>query len=508
MILLKDIYYRYPNTDWVLNGIDLSIEQGEYVVVCGPSGSGKSTLAYLFNGLIPHFFGGTLKGSVTLNDVNTGDRSVGDLFQDVGLVLQNADAHLFNSTVENEIAFGLESLGIPGPEIQERVLEIARLLDIEDLFDRTPTMLSGGEMRLVSIASILCLDPSIVLLDEPFANLDWAGAERVGKVLRHIHKKGKTVMVVQQQMGAFLRDSSRCLIVKQGKISFDGGPQAAFEVLAGEHLVPQYAEKKRRESHGNEPILAAHDLSCRIEGKEILKDITFELNSGETVALIGRNGAGKTTLVKHLNGLLQPAEGEVIFLGKGINGRAPSEISAQVGLSFQNPNDQFFKSRVEDELNVGPKMLGKPNDGWIKELCSLFDLDRLLDRSPYRLSEGEKKRVAISSILTMRPKLLVLDEPTIGQDGCFKETLARLLAALGERGFTTLIVTHDLGFAQAIADRWMVLHEGKLVAQGSPHDLLQDDHLIRLGALGEPDDRKMAAFLESREEKRFAAIRP
>lgn len=508
MIRLKDIYYRYPNSDWVLKGINLSIQKGEYVVVCGASGSGKSTLAYLFNGLIPHFFGGTLRGSVTVGDVNTAKSSVADLFQNVGLVLQNAEAQLFSATVEDEIAFGLESLGVPGPEIQKRILEIAELLGIEDLLDRTPTMLSGGEKRLVSIASILCLDPSVLLLDEPFANLDWAGAKRVRELLRGIHRKGKTVVVVEQKIGAFLRDSSRCLVVTHGKISFDGAPQAAFEVFLDNHLLPRYPEKKKREFPDKKPVLAARDLSCRIEGKEILKDVSFELSSGETVALIGRNGAGKTTLVKHLNGLLRPAGGEVSFHGKGIKGKAPSEISAHVGLSFQNPNDQFFKSRVADELNVGPKMLGMAYDGWIKEISTLFDLGPLLDRSPYRLSEGEKKRVAISSILTMRPKLLVLDEPTTGQDGHFKETMVRLLAELCERGFTTLLVTHDLGFARAAADRWIVLHEGNLVAQGTPHDLLQNDRLIRLGALGAPEGREMEAFFDDGEEKRFAAVRP
>ncbi len=508
MIQLEDIHYRYPNTDWVLRGIDLSIAQGEYVVVSGTSGSGKSTLAYLFNGLIPHFFGGTLKGSVRVNQVHTAKSSVAHLFGDVGLVLQNADAQLFNSTVENEIAFGLESLGVPGPKIQEKVLETARMLNIEDLLDRTPTMCSGGEKRLVSIAAILCLDPGVVVLDEPFANLDWAGIKRVREVLSQIHGKGKTVIVVEQQLGAFLGDSTRCLIMDQGKIRFDGRPESALDVLISEHLVPQYPVKKRRSPQDKPPLLAARDLSCRIQGKEVLKGVSLELKMGETVALIGRNGAGKTTLVKHLNGLLRPERGEVVLLGKGIRGKTPAQISGQIGLSFQNPNDQFFKSRVEDELRVGPKMLGGPQDGWIEELCHLFDLDPLLDRSPYRLSEGQKKRVAISSILTMRPKLLVLDEPTVGQDGRFKETLARLLAVLEERGLTTLIVTHNLGFARATADRWMVMHEGGLVAQGSPHDLLKDDHLIRLGALGETEDLNMAAFLKPGEEKRLAAVRP
>jgi energy-coupling factor transport system ATP-binding protein len=173
-------------------------------------------------------------------------------------------------------------------------------------------------------------------------------------------------------------------------------------------------------------------------------------------------------------------------MGEDIRGKSPSEMAAHVGLSFQNPNDQFFKYRVKDEVLVGPRKIGKLNHEWIKEMWNVFDLHGLLNRSPYRLSEGEKKRVSLASILAMRPQLLVLDEPTSGQDGRFREALATLLAELDNLDFTLLIATHDLEFAQAITDRWIVLHDGRVVDDGSPEDLWGDEGLIQLGALPSP----------------------
>ena len=484
MIRFRDIRYRYPNTGWVLKGVDLSVADGEYLFVCGANGSGKSTLGYLFNGLIPHFFGGTLKGSVIVDDTNTGESSVSELFSHVGLVLQNSDAQLFNSTVEDEIGFGLESLGLSAREINKRIREISERLNLEHLLGRSPLTLSGGEKRLVAISSVLCLNPAVLLLDEPYAHLDWQAAEKVRQTLLETHQRGKTVVVIEQRTRGFLQDSTRCLIVDQGRLLFEGPAKEAQEVLRRERLIPSYPEQSKSQPSGQEPILVARDLSYRIKGKEILHRISLEVRRKETVAIIGRNGSGKTTLIKHFNGLLRPTEGEVSFQGEKIRGKPPSEMAARVGLSFQNPNNQFFKYRVRDELLVGPVMLDREENGWLEEIGDVFDLKGLLERAPYRLSEGEKKRVALASIVAMRPNLLVLDEPTFGQDGLFREALAILLTRLKDLGVTTLIVTHDLDFAQATADRWIVLHDGRVVADGAPQDLLCDEQLIRVGALG------------------------
>jgi energy-coupling factor transport system ATP-binding protein len=489
VIRLRNIRYRYPHAKWSLEEIHLSIDAGEYVFVGGANGSGKSTLGYLFNGLIPHFFGGALEGSVSVYETNTLEQNVCELFTHVGLVLQNADAQLFNSTVEDEIAFGLESLGLPAGEINRRIRDISKSLDLEDYLGRSPASLSGGEKRLVAIASVLCLNPSVLLLDEPYGDLDWEAAKRVRETLAEINQRGKTVVVIEQRMDGFLQDATRCFILDQGRLMFEGPPQAAKNVFFREHLWPSYPKRRQTVSRGKDPVLVIQDLHYRMEEKEILKGISLELRDGETVAIIGRNGSGKTTLIKHLNGLLRPTGGKVTLKGEEITSKAPSEMATHVGLSFQNPNDQFFKYRVSDEILVGPRMLGRLHDDWLEEIWDVLGVRPLLDRSPYRLSEGEKKRVALASVLAMRPQLLVLDEPTSGQDGRFRETLAVLFEKLEDRGFTILIATHDLDFAKATADRWVVLHRGRVVADGSPQNLLADNRLIRLGALPEPESR-------------------
>jgi energy-coupling factor transport system ATP-binding protein len=498
LIELNQIHYRYSDTpdEWVLRGVDLFLNRREYVFILGASGSGKSTLGYLFNGLIPHFFEGTLHGSVAVNGSDTRDLSVADLFPHVGLVLQNADAQLFNSTVENEISYGLESLGLPASEIDRQIRWVTEMLHIEDLLDRSPMALSGGEKRLVAIASMLCLNPPMLLLDEPYAHLDWEGTRRVRDALRQVHQSGKTVVVIEQRVGGFLQDGTRCIIVDQGTVIFDGSPGDARAVLVAERLVPNYPPKKARDPLGPEPALVARGLGYETGNGEILKEASLEIKQGETVAIVGRNGAGKTTLIKHFNGLLRPTRGTLSIMGEGIRGKAASRIASTVGISFQNPNDQFFKYRVRDELLVGLRILGEKHDEWLEEICGLFDLHGLLDRSPYRLSEGQKRRVALASILAMRPTVLVLDEPTAGQDARFLEALAGLLISLEQRGFTTLIVTHDLDFARATAERWIVLHDGRVVGDGLPEELVHDERLIRMGAMVEPEEEVVPGFFE------------
>lgn len=480
MIRMKNIRYRYPGTGWVLKGIDLSIQRREYITVFGSNGSGKSTLGYILNGLIPHFFNGTLEGYLAINDAGA--------FPVVGTVLQNTDAQLFNSTVENEIAFGLESLGLPESEIERRIKEISGRLHITDLLGQSPMDLSGGEKRMVAIASVLCLRPSLLILDEPYSNLDWHGIRQVRSVLREIHEQGTNVLVIEQRVGGFLRDATRCIVTEHGKIIFNGSPEDSYEILRRNHLVPNYPKRCDSIPACNDPLLSVRNLSYRSQKKEILKNISFEIKNGETVAVIGKNGAGKTSLVKQFNGLLRPTDGDLFFQGEKIKGKATSQLATDIGLCFQNPNDQFFKDNVKDEILAGARAIGKNTDHAFHTICNIFDLDSILDKSPYRLSEGEKKRVALASVFVMQPKLVILDEPTVGQDGRFREVLASLLDELRTQGLTILIVTHDLEFARATADRWIVLHDGRLIADGYPRELCRDEYLVRIGAMIRPEE--------------------
>ncbi len=481
-IRISNVRYRYPGGKRpALDGLNLSVEKGEYLVVCGANGSGKSTAACLFNGLIPHFHGGKFEGNVRVFGTDSRETTVSELFTKAGLVLQNADAQLFNGTVEDELAFGLESLCLPPEKIRRKINETARLFDIEHLLKRSPDRLSGGEKRLVGIASIFCLGPSVIVFDEPYANLDRRGANRVRENLKMLHDRGIAVVVVEQRPEKCLEDAERCIVMDNGVVLFDGPPEAARHLLSQEGLIPDYysaygpTERNRPENDEiavgtnrmTAPFLKVENLSRTIDGTPVLKNVSLEIHQGEAIALVGRNGSGKTTLVKHLNGLYPPQTGGVYFDGESIRTKTPMERATLAGVSFQNPNDQFFKPRVEDELRVGlGTMRGNDEDSkaWQNQIRRIFELDGLMERSPFKLSEGEKKRVAVCSILAMRPRLLVLDEPTAGQDGRQRLALARILRELNQEGTTLLVATHDLDFARAVARRWIALENGAVIA--------------------------------------------
>ena len=489
LIRFSGVRYRYDEGpgEWVLNGIDLSIFKGDYLLLCGGSGSGKTTLGYLLNGLVPHFFEGTLEGSVNVLGRDTKNCTITDMIGSVGLVFQNAEAQLFNSTVEDEIAFGLESLGLPVGEIEKTIEKTASMLGIQHLLARSPTTLSGGEKRLVAIASVLSMGPPVLVLDEPLAHLDREGARKVREVLAALHGQGITVVVIEQRMQDILEDATRCVVMDRGKIIHNGSAEDVLPILRKTHLIPHYPPSPNPQNGEKRILFQTRSVSHEIAGRSVLRDVSLHVNEGEILAIVGKNGAGKTTLIKHFNGLYSSRQGEISFMGKGIKGIPPGEMASRIGLSFQNPNDQFFKSTVRDELSVGMRLARTESEEWMEELCTLFHLHGLLERSPYRLSEGQKKRVAVASILAMRPNLLVLDEPTVGQDGRFLETFAGLLFSLREKGFTIVMVTHDMEFALATAQRWIVLHEGRVMGDGPPDRLLHDEAFIQMGALGRAD---------------------
>jgi energy-coupling factor transport system ATP-binding protein len=479
VIAFSDICFTYPNSPGAvgLNRVSFQIREGEYVLLCGPSGSGKSTVAFMMNGLVPQFSGGEVQGTLLVKGLDPRKVPVADFLETVGLVFQNADAQLFNSTVESEIAFGLESLGLSAGEIDRRIGHTADRFQIGHLLNRSPVSLSGGEKRIVAIASVCCLDPPVLILDEPFAHLDWDGAGRLADALRRIHGEGKTVIVIEQRVENLLGEVNRCLVLDQGMLVFDGPPDGAGALLRSRHLIPKYPERKADPSVAvtDSPVLRVSNVVSRLGDRPVLKGVSFDAHPGQILSLVGKNGAGKTTIAKHLNGLLKPDEGEIYLMGSDLRGKDPSELASLIAVAFQNANDQFFKTSVLKELTAGPDVLGKRDEKWIQEICRLFDLGGLLDRSPYRLSEGQKKRLSIASVLAMRPEILVLDEPTVGQDGRFLETLAGILTTLRQKGVTVVLVTHDLDFAAAVSDQWVVIQDGRAVFQGAPEQVMARD---------------------------------
>jgi energy-coupling factor transporter ATP-binding protein EcfA2 len=524
LVRVRDVHYRYGSSapGWVLDGINLKVQHGEYLLLSGASGSGKSTLCRLFNGLIPHFYGGEITGDVVVAGLNTGTHPVAELFAHVSMVFQSPGSQLFNATVARELAFGLESLGLPRAEIARRVDEVAETAGLAHLLARNPQEISGGEQQLVSIGAALALRPELIVLDEPYASLDPANVRRVRDALRKIHRQGTAIVVAEHRLEHVVPDAQRMVVLHAGHIVHDGplrsvlaqnlapfglNPPAVVRMaraaglsdvpLTVEDLVAsagrgdlsgishQLRSPEPRPATGERPVLQADGLTFSFDGTPILRGVSLTLRPGECLALVGANGSGKTTLIKHFNGLRRPDEGHLLVLGCDTRRVRTSELARHVGLAFQDADGQFFKFQVRDEIEVGPRALGRYDPEWLDELVALFRLEPLLDRSPYRLSAGEKKRVAFASALATRPEILVLDEPTTGQDWGFRQALGRLLGDLSAQDQTVVMVTHDLEFAEEHACRWTLLAEGRVLADG-PAQVVMGDALAMERADLEP----------------------
>ncbi len=510
MIVIQNLRYRYAGagSDWVLRGINVHIAAGEYVVICGPSGSGKSTLCRVFNGLIPHFYGGKLEGKVQIAGLDTRTLPISELFALVGFVAQHVEAQLFNNTVVEEIAFGLESLGLSPSEIDRRIEEVAALLELESLLPRHPRQLSGGEQQLVAIAAMIALKPRVIVLDEPYANLDAINIQRLRNALRQLNRSGTTIILCEHRLQHVIAEANRMVIMHQGHIVRDGPPRAIlredlttfgieappvvqvardldfpFTPLQVQELIPAInghqpppsllaAQTFAPPTPAGQPLIQLDRVTYTIGSTPILRQVSLDIQDGECLAIVGANGAGKTTLIKHINGLYRPHSGRVVVMNRDTRQTKVSQLAQHVGLAFQNPDNQFFTTRVWDEIVIGAHMLHRYDERWIRELVQLFNLEMLLDRSPYRLSGGEKKRIAFAASLAAQASILVLDEPTAGQDWRFRQALAQQLHQLRHRGRAIIIVTHDLEFAARHATRWIVIADGEIVTTGQPWEVM------------------------------------
>jgi energy-coupling factor transporter ATP-binding protein EcfA2 len=527
MILrFEGVSYRYPGAEsWALNGLDLTLRPGESVLIAGSSGSGKSTLCRACIGLVPQFHLGEWIGKVFVDGLDTTQHPVYEVFRHAGLVFQNTDAQLFNQTVESELTYGLESLGLAPDEIEQRLNWATRLAELDDLMDRPPHLLSGGEKQKVVLGSIIALRPRLLLLDEPFTHLDPQGTEELRRILKVMKSEGMALILVEHRLHEIIQDMDQIIVLHQGKIAAKGPPdqvlarevsdyglnlpplvrlfremglkgrplsvEDAIKELKDQDLPSPFSARLLKEAQKasisfpgtSPPVIEAEDICFSYRGLPVLQETHFKLLRGESVALVGRNGAGKTTLIKHLNGLLRPHSGRLKILGQETQRRPVSELSRHVGFVWQNPNDQLFQPTVREEVLTGPKALGSHDSSWCEELFNRFGLASLLERSPFTLSEGQKKRVAFAAALAVKPDLVVLDEPTAGQDELFRRELAKFMVELQREERTVLLVTHDLEFAAEHANRWLVLAEGRIIAGGPPEAVMADSKAMAKAGL-------------------------
>lgn len=539
VLRFEEVSYRYAGSDaWALKNLDLTVSLGEAVLMAGASGSGKSSFCRSAIGLIPHFHRGEFIGSVTVDNLDTRKNPVYKIFGRAGLLFQNPDAQLFNRTVEAEMVYGLESLGLSPSEMEERLEWASSAAGISALLHREPHTLSGGEKQRAALAAILALRPKVLLLDEPFTHLDAEANETLCSILRTLRRDGLTVAIVEHRLQEFLPEASRLLVLHQGRLAQEGPPREVLRndltrfgitippVVRLSHqlkwpTVPLSAHeaatwlKEQPLSLPNdwqilsggqllsprgdgEPIVEMEDVSFSYDKTLALRHIHMRLYRGECVVLMGRNGAGKTTLIKHLNGLLKPQRGSVRVLGRDTARTPVAQLARHVGFAWQNANDQLFQSTVRDEVLTGPRTLKTYDPAWCDILFERFELGPLLERSPFRLSEGEKKRVSFASALSGKPELVILDEPTAGQDELFRRELVALIKELRNQGKTVLLVTHDIEFAAETASRWIVLAEGEIVGDERPQIIMNDRKAMERGGLRPTQLFQLLQALEDR----------
>jgi energy-coupling factor transport system ATP-binding protein len=543
---LSDVSYTYEGEDApALRNVSLRVEEGEFLLVLGPSGCGKSTLLQLLNCTIPHTLKGTLSGEATICGRPLVSTKVAAFATDVGMVFQDPDSQIICTRVRDEVCFGLENLCRPVSEILERQGEALRLVGLDGFGDRSVFDLSGGQKQRVSIAAVLAVRPHLLVLDEPTANLDPAGMAEVFALLQALHEAGATIVMVEHRVDELADRISRVVMMDSGRITFDGSPRDAFarshrvgskegqpvptsawrpqatefalalasacgvEVKTSEMPldVSEAVELGRRflgSAHvsaaesisvatvsDGPPILRVDHLSFGYDRKQpILEDVTFELGGGRLVALCGRNGAGKTTLARLIMGIEQAPRGAIFLSGRDLGALGPKEISGEVGYVFQNPDHQFVTDRVWEEIAYGLTVRGYSEEAVrerVGDVLGIVDLAHYADRSPFSLSLGERRRLSVATMLVLEPRLLVLDEPTIGQDHERAQQLMRLMTRLRERyGTTVLMITHDVRLVAEWAQRALVLSRGRLLFDGAPADMFADPVLLAQSGLLTP----------------------
>lgn len=496
---IKDLTFRYQRrTEPALKNLSLSVNAGEIVLVAGASGCGKTTLMRCINGLIPRTYRGEMQGEINILGKPVNSLSMAELSQNVGTLLQDPERQIVGSYVLNEVAFGLENLGIPRDEMYKRIDEILGYLGILPMRDRETFSLSGGEKQKVALAGVLAMRPQILLLDEPLASLDPVSAYEALQMFRSLADDGIAVLLVEHRVeDALAIHPDRIMYMEEGEVQFYGTPETTISKVNYHHVklpAPIVLERARQDPpppefksalppHNDKPLVSFENVSFRY-GKdlpEVLHNIDFKIYPGDVIAVLGHNGAGKTTLVKHALGLLKPTQGRVMLEGKDTKEITVASAAHTVGYVFQSPTQMLFAPTVKEELEFGPKNLGHAPEQMNKDVEWAIETVHLaseMETPPLALSFGQQKRISIAAILAMRSRILMMDEPTAGQD--YWNYQAFMDAILQMPGFDAIIfITHDVDLATIYSNRVLLVDKGALVANGPTPEVMADEERLR-----------------------------
>jgi energy-coupling factor transport system ATP-binding protein len=543
----------YVQSEPTLQDINLKIYPGQKVVILGPSGSGKSTLVHCLNGLIPFAYKGEIKGSLKVKGVETRTLDIFKLSKIVGTVLQDTDAQFVGLTVGEDIAFALENDCVPPEEMKKRVEKAAKMVGMEKFLNHSPFELSGGQKQRTTIAGALVDNVDVLLFDEPLANLDPATAKRATEIIDDLHRKtGKTIIIVEHRLEDVLHiEVDRVIVLKDGKIIADLHPHElmASNILKGVGLreplyvsalkyagvnvstsikpgyiktlelkeedkqkivnwfsTTNYSGEEEKDS-SSEPILKVENLNFSYErNKPVLKNINLEIREGEMVSIVGKNGAGKSTFAKVLCGFVKEDSGTITYKGRKLNDMTIKERAEIIGFVMQNPNQMITKAIVYDEIALGLRLRKVPEDRIkekVSEVAEICGLKPFLSWPISALSYGQKKRVTIASILVLDPDIIILDEPTAGQDFKHYSEIMEFLAYLNSLGKTIILITHDMHLIMEYTDRAVVFADGEIIAAAEPSEILTNMDVIEKANLKETSLYQLSQLVGIEDPSKF-----
>lgn len=525
VIEFKNFSFKYnAQTDATLHGIDLTIYEGEKVLIIGPSGSGKSTLGQVLNGIIPAIHKGTHTGDFELMGVPAFDQSIYQKSLMVSTVLQDTDGQFIGLSVAEDLAFALENDMETLVTMKERVHDWAERLDLKELLDHRPQDLSGGQKQRVSLAGVLIDESPILLFDEPLANLDPKSGQDTIDLIDRLHaQEGTTTIIIEHRLEDVLyRQVDRIVLINEGRILFNGHPDQLLQTsLLKENGIrePLYISTLRALGYPiqtvaqlssvwdidlkplaicklpevnldeveKEVLLEVRDLQFAYSDRLILSDIHLKIHKGERLAIVGKNGAGKSTLAKALCAFIQP-DGEMLWQGQSIKDDSVKERAERIGYVLQNPNQMISQTMIFDEVALGLRMRGvaeKEIEARVFKILEVCGLYQYRNWPISALSYGQKKRVTIASILVLNPEIILLDEPTAGQDQRHYQEMMDFLDQLNAQGHTIVMITHDMQLMLDYSDRAIVVVDGQIIADASPAEILSDAQVIEEANLKE-----------------------
>ena len=527
-VKLENVSFTYAGRNApTLKSIDLTVPKGQFVLLTGPTGCGKSTLLKLLNGIIPHASSGSLTGRVFISGCHTLEYSIAELSELAGLVFQSPDEQIFTTVVEDETAFGPENLAVPAAEITERITESLAAVGMSEFSKAKTNDLSGGQKQRVVIAAVKAMKSHILVLDEPVSQLDPSGAHEVLQTIESMKQQwGLTIILVEHRIHEVVHFADRLIIMDKGEIVLDEPVREALKnsglflkyglrlpqladiayrlnlpaALSVDELAAAISEKRlsvRPKINYNLPekssrrIVEAVQVFAGYQKNKapVLQGVSFYFNQGEIVALMGNNGAGKSTLLKNLIGILKPCAGKLTVLGEESGSFDPLSLAGKVGLVLQNPDLMLFCESVEKEILFGLNNLKFPlavKKERLRKIMSEMKLEELKNDFPLALSRGQRLRVAVASVLALEPQLLLLDEPTTGQDKQHIEAMMQSLQSYVQEGGTLFFCTHDGETALEYADRLIIMHNGQVLANGRPEALFGDAALLHKAGLKAP----------------------